>query len=466
MTSGPITPTPKSISLSRLGRPPWRTLLLGLCLIGMLGVPGGAPSPTGDFDAGLRQLTAAQRFDLARWEVDAVSAKLVDLLRNPARGLDATQQQALVRQYLEVAQDIARLEGEIERVYSDPAQSDPDGATQQQRAVLTAERAWLAAQSSAVEAILERQLTQLAGAAGLTTAGVVWPPPRLRFTEPPQLLVVSPRERIERLRSIDLLPNLDAVERNRLEQAAADQFDLSTYITRIGGYGAWPTMVVDRFGLPWTAETIAHEWAHNYLAFRPLGWANFKGGEGVTINETVASIVGEELGRALLAIYYPDTLPLPQPASPAAGDEQPPEPPPFDFNRAMRATRQVVDRLLAHGYVEEAEAYMEARRQRFVANGYPLRVLNQAYFAFHGSYAAGPAATDPIGPKLRQLRRLSPSLGAFLRTVEGMTSAADIDAAIERLQSQDGPGQEVNLPRIRALSGRQVEIADREQPGC
>jgi hypothetical protein len=141
-------------------------------------------------------------------------------------------------------------------------------------------------------------------------------------------------------------------------------------------------------------------------------------------------------------------LPPPQPTAQAAekSNDQPPEPPPFDFNREMRATRQVVDRLLAHGYVAEAEAYMEARRQRFVAHGYPLRVLNQAYFAFHGSYATGPAATDPIGPKLRELRRLSPSLGAFLRTVEDMTSVADIDAAIERLQSEDSPRQEVNSP--------------------
>lgn len=438
------------------GRRSWRTLVLGLWLVNLLSLPGVGQSPPPDFDRSLRELTAAHRFDLPRWEIAAVTAKIADLVRNPAQRMSAAQQQALVRQYLDVAQDVARQEREIERVYSDPAQTDPDEATRQQRAVLEVERAWLAAQSGAVEAILEQQLARLAKAAGLTTAGIVWPPPRLRFTEPPQLLVLSPRDRIERLRSVDLVAGLDPAERNRLEQAAAQQLGVSAYVTRIGGYGAWPTMVVDRYGLSWTVETIAHEWVHNYLAFRPLGWANFKGGEGVTINETVASIVGEELGQALLALYYPDQLPLPQPSAPAPGNGKPPEPPPFDFNREMRATRQVVDRLLAHGYVEEAEAYMEARRQRFVANGYPLRVLNQAYFAFHGSYATSPAATDPIGPKLRELRRLSPSLAAFLRTVEGMSSAAEIDAALERLRSQDGPRQEAWQPQRQTLALEQL----------
>ena len=76
----------------------------------------------------------------------------------------------------------------------------------------------------------------------------------------------------------------------------------------------------------------------------------------------------------------------------------------------MRATRLVVDELLKQGKVDEAEAFMEARRLTFVENGYPLRVLNQAYFAFHGSYATGASSTDPIGPKLRQLRAQSATL--------------------------------------------------------
>lgn len=416
--------------------------IMALALVGLAGwllPPRAGQTPPPDLDQTLRTLTDGQRFNLFRWEVDSVSGKLADLVVDPASVLDPAAQQSLVRQFLAAAQQVRELERAIDQVYSDPAAVDPEGATLGLRAALESRRGWLDGQSRTVEAILERQLARLIAGAGLDTAGVVWPPPRLRFTEPPQLLVLSPRDHIERLRSVDLSPQLDSAQRDELEQNVASQLGLAAYVTDIGGYGVWPTMVVDRFGLPWTIETIAHEWVHNYLAFHRLGWGYLEGGEAVTINETVASIVGEELGWALMAIYYPDLLPPPAPPDAAAPQDSSAEEPAFDFNREMRATRQVVDRLLANGYIDEAEAYMEARRQRFVANGYPLRVLNQAYFAFHGSYATSPGSVDPIGPKLRHLRELSPSLADFLRTTAGMTSVADIDAATQRLEQAGLP---------------------------
>ena len=111
------------------------------------------------------------------------------------------------------------------------------------------------------------------------------------------------------------------------------------------------------------------------------------------------------------------------------------EPPPFDFRAEMRETRLTVDDLLAEGKVAEAEAYMETRRLRFVENGYPLRVLNQAYFAFHGNYVDSPSSSSPIGPKLARLRELSPNLKTFLQTVRWFTSAEDIDEALGRWEN-------------------------------
>ena len=51
---------------------------------------------------------------------------------------------------------------------------------------------------------------------------------------------------------------------------------------------------------------------------------------------------------------------------------------------------------------------MEQRRQLFVENGYYIRKLNQAYFAFYGAYAdvpGGAAGEDPVGPAVRALPR-------------------------------------------------------------
>jgi hypothetical protein len=80
--------------------------------------------------------------------------------------------------------------------------------------------------------------------------------------------------------------------------------------------------------------------------------------------------------------------------------------------------------LLAENKIEAAEAFMEAERLKLVEQGYPLRKLNQAYFAFHGSYALSPGSIDPTGTQLRQLRAASPSLKAFLDRVGWLNSAA------------------------------------------
>ena len=96
----------------------------------------------------------------------------------------------------------------------------------------------------------------------------------------------------------------------------------------------------------------------------------------------------------------------------------------------MRETRLHVDALLEAGLVETAESYMEARRRYFVAHGYPLRVLNQAYFAFNGNYATGAASSSPIGPQLVRLREESDDLAHFLATVRWFTSVKDLEEAL------------------------------------
>jgi len=157
-----------------------------------------------------------------------------------------------------------------------------------------------------------------------------------------------------------------------------------------------------------------------------------------TMNETVASLVGQEIGPLVIARYYPELVPPTLAVTPATAE---PEPPAFDFSAEMAATRATVDRLLAAGKIDAAEAYMEQRRQVFVAHGYAIRKLNQAYFAFYGGYAAEPggaAGTDPIGPLLRGLRAASPSLGAFLRDVGGVTSYDDL-LALYRLRVGEEP---------------------------
>jgi hypothetical protein len=120
--------------------------------------------------------------------------------------------------------------------------------------------------------------------------------------------------------------------------------------------------------------------------------------------------------------YYPD---YENSTQPPAGE------PEFDFNREMREIRRAVDAYLAKGEITQAEEFMEEKRQYLASEGYHIRKLNQAYFAFHGTYADSPTSVSPIGAELKQLREQSISLKDFLNTAAAMTSRQDLSLSIK-----------------------------------
>jgi hypothetical protein len=255
-------------------------------------------------------------------------------------------------------------------------------------------------------------------------------------------LIVSQRSVIQQIANISVLPTLTLDAQIALEDEVAGSLDVSTLVVPIGGVGVYPTMVMETTDLRWTLDTIAHEWAHNYLNLRPLGLNYTATPELRTMNETTASIAGNEIGSYVLQQHYPERLVsgrTPDLSLTAFGELAPAhqggdEPTPFDFRAEMHETRVTADQLLAEGKIEEAEAYMEQRRQFFWENGYLLRKLNQAYFAFHGAYAdvpGGAAGEDPVGPAVRALREQSDSLADFINTIAWMTSFEQLQQAIE-----------------------------------
>ena len=84
----------------------------------------------------------------------------------------------------------------------------------------------------------------------------------------------------------------------------------------------------------------------------------------------------------------------------------------------MRRIRTTVDSLLSAGRVQDAENFMETSRQQLEQEGFYIRKLNQAYFAFYGSYADNPSASGGVGQniseRMHQLRTDSATLGDFL----------------------------------------------------
>lgn len=375
-------------------------------------------------------------WDLIAWEVEAIAQKLSEQFLHSADHLSEAEQAALVQAYLERARRIGELEGQIERLYSEKGDAAREESASIQHEI-EALRSEQEAIRPTVEVILEGQVAKTLRDQGVTLFGRTFPPVWFTFTEPPKKLVVSPRGRILTAYYVMLQPELPADERDRIESAIFEEDNLSAYIANIGGLGAYPSLVIDRAALDWVLSTIAHEWVHNYLTLFPLGLNYNTSAELTIMNETVADIVGEEVGRSVLERFYPEVA-RELTEREAAKESEEKEPPAFDFRKEMRHTREVVDQFLALGRIRDAEEYMEIRRLLFVENGYPIRKLNQAYFAFHGSYGTAPAASSPIGPKMEELRSLTPDVPTFLRVVRGFTSPEDLDRALEEWRASAG----------------------------
>lgn len=409
-------------------------ITIALLIITAFSTTGSMITPTDWRQWGMALVVNEWEFDLLSWEAEALWQKVNAAVAQPARELTHTESVSLVHTYLDRAQKMRAIETEINQLLSassDEAERDQEVLSALQERLETLRQQQQTERGTA-EQIIEAQITYELLQEGIEFAGQAFPPVQFTFVEPPRKLVVSPRDRITTIysRMLDAEMSLELIEER--EATYLDGFDRSAYITNIGGLGAFPTMVVDRASLEWILSTVAHEWVHNYLTLFPLGFNYLASADLITLNETVAEIVGNEIGARALQTFYPELVP-PPPAEDESGTPQlspTNEPPPFDFRKEMRETRIAVDQLLELGKVEDAERYMEARRLYFVENGYPLRVLNQAYFAFHGSYGTSAASTSPIGPKVEKLRALSSDVRGFLRTVRSFTSVEDLDRAL------------------------------------
>ncbi len=440
--------TSGSISVAGLRRTTWFAIALILTLF-LAG--GSAPTSLQARSRAIKTAASLPDFNFAAWEIRALGQMF---RAGGGSGLDqltANEQVEVVRSYLQRRQQIEELEEELSQLVAQTPQSGTAAQSEPRRELAMLHRKQ-EAERPLVETILEHQVRAELVEAGLDLRGIVWPPVSFTFIEPPLKLTVSPRERIATIHSRVLQTEFDPVTLAERERAIGESTNLSVHISRIGGMAVFPAIVVEQSSLAWALSTIAHEWSHHYLFLFPLGLRYATNDELTTINETVSDIIGDEIGERLARRYYPEVLP--QPAAARGSDteedcacntqelwakeleaeqerwERPGRPSRFDFRREMRETRLRVDALLEAGFVETAEVYMEARRRYFVAQGYPLRVLNQAYFAFNGNYATGAASSSPIGPQLLRLREESDDLAHFLATVRWFTSAADLEVAL------------------------------------
>lgn len=366
-------------------------------------------------------------FSVTRWEFQNLLSKGVYHLTSGgeiARQAPSEQIRA-VEEYFHLSEKARDTASRLERSFATDQGNTPEiAALQGELAQVNEQRAQFEAR---VEAIIEDQISRILIEEGISVRlgfprlEFAFPPVDFELTPLPYLLIISPRHKIEMEDSVLLKAPLSVEQMVQLEKRA-EKLGYSALVDSIGGVATYPAMVTDRDSLEFTVSTAAHEWVHHYMILHPLGRHYGDNYNMQTINETVANIIGEEISDRVLKLYGIER----------AREEEKKEKPEegFSFNREMRQIRLAVDDYLAKGEVENAEQFMEERRQFLMSHSYYIRKLNQAYFAFHGSYGTSPASSSPIAEQLKDLRRRSASLAEFTRLISGISSHEEFTALL------------------------------------
>jgi|APSaa5957512535_1039671.scaffolds.fasta_scaffold04341_4 hypothetical protein len=380
--------------------------------------------PSGDkrFDTPAAAVSLDHGYGLVSWEFDNFFDKWGHRVWTvlPWTPTSEADRRAALDRYVELVGELRTAKGELNRVTSE---AEPDSAAissaQDDIDRLISERNDLRA---GVEEYLEQIIAEVVRSDEISLVGsFVWPPVDFRIGDPPKLLVTSRRDEIVRIEDVLIDPDIPIDEMSRIESELVAEHDISAVVLQTGGLASYPT-VIPTSDLKRLVDVASHEWLHAYLTFHPLGMAYFGGGEIRSMNETLADIFGREVGlrvysevtgEPFVAPVRPETASKPN--ENADEDDVVKDPNEFSFNRFMGETRRETDELLADGQIDEAEVYMESRRVELLDHNYRIRKINQAYFAFHGTYAESPSSTSPIARYMWDLREQVESVGEMVK---------------------------------------------------
>jgi hypothetical protein len=383
-----------------------------------------------NFDKQYKKLVDPYTFNIIGWEVQALYNRVDQKLTRSQPESALTSQSVL-----EYFSDVRLLAG----LKSGSQSKNGHGDLTRDANQIAQIEARITVLKPVVELTLEKQISQTLAEQGIYNPisnnwlKLTLPPVSFVIDTPPHILILSPRNKIQRIKDTVLVQDLSLSQIDKLE-SSLEKFNFSVLVDDLGGLGAvYPSFVEADAGLRFTLDTASEEWLHQYLAFKPLGFRyvldllNICPNPDIpTLNETAASLTGKELGGQVYSKYYAQESAdiIPVPAVPVQDS--------FDFNKEMRDIRIAVDNYLNLGQIDQAEQFMKDKRLFLESKGYYIRKLNQAYFAFYGSYADSPTSVDPIGDDIRFLRKNSPSIKSFLETVSTLTSRQDLSRAVSR----------------------------------
>ena len=363
-----------------------------------------------------KSLSSEHRFSIVEWEIINIGSKLWNKITNKSYKLHNNRVPTEFSEFLCLQQEIGSLDTKMkyEIAKNGPSQESITNHLNK----LNNLRDKQSNLGFSIEGFLEEIVGDSIASHGIgyKVGSVHFPPVAISFAPLPKLLVTSPRTDIFRLENILLSPNITTEEIVALENSIAASSDLSAIVVNIGGIATYPAMISSVSSIQHTLNLISHEWLHHFLAFRPLGQHMLKSSAMHELNETVANVFGETISKELISIYS-DGLKMPPCSSNLSYGSNS-----FDFRHEMELIRNEVDDLLKMHQIDQAEAFMENKRLFLVSKGYPIRKLNQAYFAFHGTYTDHPAAVSDTFDKLVKLQGNYPSLKEFIWAVSGIST--------------------------------------------
>ena len=401
----------------------WLYFLIGIVLLSSSGSDYFRQSK-------LEHASRNHSFSIFWWEVRHIPSKWVHLLWEMFPGNKPTdaERKLIVQDYL---QSVRRLDKERARVEGSHFTGSVAGSSATKKAtenipndleVLEREKESLRGKAEeAVEAVI----SDVVRTEGLGfPLGILFPPTDFRFDKPPLILVTSPRNVI-RLEGTRLIQNdIKMITRSEIEQRIESDGITSALVDDLAGLGTYPAFVSDRYELRQLTRTAAHEWLHNYWIFRPLGRSMWNSSDMYTLNETAADIAGNELGDLAYQRLGGDL----EASDLRYGNTAVAAP---HLTRILRETRIKVDKLLSENNIDGAEEIMRGQHWNLRLGGYGIRKINQAYFAFRGNYADGPASVSPIGSELNEYRETFPTVGEFIKSVATVKNYVQFQIMLE-----------------------------------
>lgn len=240
----------------------------------------------------------------------------------------------------------------------------------------------------------------------------LFPKVRFKIDNTPNILIISPKNKIKLTYSILLKQNLTIKEKEAIENQIEAKFNVSAIILNIGGIAFYPSLIPKDINNNKIIKNIIHEWLHQYFALYNLGQNIYKNNKMLALNETIVSYISEELASNIISKTQSTNIKSKKINS---------------FNSEIRFTRSITDNLLSKNKIDMAEKFMLSQTNKLNYQGYQIRKINQAYFAFYNSYGTTPQSTNNILPKLKCIRTKNLKLHEFTNKVKNVDNFAEFE---------------------------------------